>query len=186
LKKSNQKTFANWATGGGTNTVQVSRSFFASFFSKKEALTYIILSGLSLLLTSCAGARPTYGTATNLTCVPYARQVSGINLAGDAGQWWDEADGRYPRSHHPQPGAVLVFAPHGSMTAGHLAVVTAVIDLRKIDVTQSNWLPYRIEHDQPVIDVSPANDWTAVRVWYEPVQAMGKTVYPTYGFVLPQ
>jgi hypothetical protein len=70
------------------------------------------------------------------------------------------------------------------MTSGHLAVVTAVIDSRRIDVTQSNWLPYRIEQNQPVIDVSAANDWTLVRVWYEPANAMGKTVYPAYGFVL--
>lgn len=139
-----------------------------------------------LLLAGCAGPRINYGSPTNLTCVPYAREVSGIQLAGDAWEWWGEAAGRYPRSHTPQQGAVLVFAPHGSMASGHLAVVTSVVDSRQIDVTQSNWLPYRIEHDQPVIDVSAANDWSAVRVWYEPVQAIGATVYPTYGFILPQ
>jgi len=72
------------------------------------------------------------------------------------------------------------------MVDGHLAVVTALVDARQIDVTQSNWLPYRIEHDQPVIDVSAANDWSAVRVWYEPIEAIGHTVYPTYGFILPR
>ncbi|HQT63942.1 MAG: CHAP domain-containing protein [Acidocella sp. 20-57-95] len=136
-------------------------------------------------LTACGGPHPNVGTATNLTCVPYARQVSGIGLAGDAWQWWDEAAGLYPRAHAPQVGAVLVFAPYGSMTSGHLAVVTAVQDSRSIEVTQSNWVPYRIESNQPVIDVSAANDWSAVRVWYEPVNAMGATVYPTYGFILP-
>jgi surface antigen len=139
-----------------------------------------------LALAGCAGPRDNYGTPTHLTCVPYARQVSGIALSGDAWEWWDEAAGRYPRTHLPKPGAVLVFAPHGSMASGHLAVVTSIVDPRRIDVTQSNWLPYRIEHDQPVIDVSAANDWTAVRVWYEPAQAMGATVYPTYGFILPR
>jgi surface antigen len=145
---------------------------------------------LLLSLTACGGPHlnpvTNYGAPTNLTCVPYARQVSGIQLSGDAYQWWDEAAGRYPRSHSPQRGAVLVFAPHGSMNVGHLAVVTAIRNARTIDVTQSNWLPYRIEHDQPVIDVSAANDWTQVRVWYEPVQAMGKTIYPAYGFILPR
>jgi hypothetical protein len=72
------------------------------------------------------------------------------------------------------------------MTAGHLAVVTALTSKREIKVTQSNWLPHRIETDQPVIDVSENNDWTEVRVWYEPVHAMGATIYPTYGFILPQ
>ncbi len=147
----------------------------------------IILVGLlALTLSACAGPRAKYGTPTNLTCVPYARAVSGIDLSGDAWQWWDEAAGLYPRAHEPEVGAVLVFAPYGSMTSGHLAVVTSLIDSRQIDVTQSNWLPYRIEHDQPVIDVSAANDWSQVRVWYEPVQAIGRTTYPTYGFILPR
>jgi len=145
--------------------------------------------GFLLLLASCGGPRPNfgnYGAPTNLTCVPYARQVSGIELSGDAWEWWGEAEGVYQRSHSPQIGAVLVLAPHGSMTDGHLAVVTALRDARTIEVTQSNWLPRRIEHDQPVIDVSAANNWTAVRVWYEPAQEMGSTVYPAYGFILPR
>ncbi len=144
---------------------------------------------LPLVLAACAGpgmeSPADFGAPTHLTCVPYARAVSGIELSGDAWQWWDEAAGRYPRAHSPAVGAVLVFAPHGSMRAGHLAVVTALDGPRRILVTQSNWLPYRIEHDQPVIDVSPYNDWTAVRVWYEPVHELGITVYPTYGFILP-
>ncbi|MDR3520459.1 MAG: CHAP domain-containing protein [Acidocella sp.] len=145
---------------------------------------YLALSWL-VMLAACGGPHPNVGTATNLTCVPYAREVSGIQLMGDAGQWWNEAAGRYNRSQTPAPGAVLVFKPYGSMTSGHLAVVTSVLDSRRIAVTQSNWVPYRIENNQPVIDVSPANDWTEVRVWYEPVNEMGATVYPTDGFILP-
>jgi hypothetical protein len=161
---------------------QMNKSFFAApgaapFFAKKAVLLF-------LLLASCAG--PRFGTSTSLSCVPYAREVSGIQLSGDAWQWWGEADGRYPRAHVPSLGAVMVFAPHGSMTQGHLAVVTALVDGRTIRVTQANWLPGRIEGNQPVIDVSPSNDWSAVRVWYEPVQAMGATVYPVYGFILPR
>jgi len=144
---------------------------------------------LCLLLAACAGPRlesaSHFGTATDLSCVPYARNVSGIRLDGDAWQWWSEAAGLYPRSQTPAPGAVLVFRRHGSMSSGHLAVVTQVQGSRSILVTQSNWLPYRIEHDQPVIDVSENNDWTAVRVWYDPAHAMGRTEYPTDGFILP-
>ncbi len=140
-----------------------------------------------LALTACGGrglppARD-FGAPTSLSCVPYARQVSGIQLAGDAWQWWGEADGIYPRGHQPRPGAVLVFAPHGSMVQGHLAVVSAVEDSRDILVTQANWLPYRIEKNQPVTDVSARNDWTDVRVWYEPAGAMGVTIYRAYGFI---
>ena len=144
---------------------------------------------LCLALASCAGPRlespRNFGTPTHLTCVPYAREVSGIDLSGDAYQWWDEADGVYPRTQTPHAGAVLVFAPHGDMNVGHLAVVTSVESTRRILVTQSNWLPRRIEHDQPVVDVSAGNDWTQVRVWYEPAHALGRTVYPAYGFILP-
>ena len=147
------------------------------------------LAGL-LLLAACGGphfASPAnFGTPTHLTCVPYAREISGIQLDGDAYEWWDEAGGRYPRAQSPEAGAVLVFAPHGAMDVGHLAVVSAIQSPREILVTQSNWLPHRIEHDQPVVDVSAANDWTAVRVWYEPAHAMGRSVYPTYGFILPR
>ena len=145
---------------------------------------------LCLALAACAGPRLEsprhFGTATHLTCVPYARDVSGIALSGDAYQWWDEAAGVYPRGHRPEAGAVLVFAPHGRMSVGHLAVVTAVEGPREILVTQSNWLPHRIEHGQPVLDVSAGNDWTQLRVWYEPAHALGRTVYPAYGFILPR
>jgi surface antigen len=147
---------------------------------------HFAIFGLFALLSACASPYARYGKATPLTCVPYARETSGIDLSGDAYQWWDEAAGRYPRAQIPSPGAVLVFKPHGSMSAGHLAVVTALASARQIEVTQSNWLPHRIEHDQPVVDVSAGNDWTEVRVWYEPAHAMGRTVYPTYGFILPQ
>ena len=161
------------------------------FTSASESSSALRLSlfpafGLLAMLSACASPYAHYGTATPLTCVPYARATSGIALSGDAYTWWDEAAGRYPRSQTPAPGAVLVFKPHGSMTSGHLAVVTALASPREIEVTQSNWLPHRIENNQPVIDVSTGNDWTEVRVWYEPVHAMGRTIYPTYGFILPQ
>jgi hypothetical protein len=38
LKKSNQKTFAPAGAGTGRASARKSKSFFASFFSKKEAL----------------------------------------------------------------------------------------------------------------------------------------------------
>ncbi len=145
---------------------------------------------LVLALAACAGGprleSPShFGRATDLSCVPYARDVSGIQLSGDAYEWWDEADGAYPRSHRPSLGAVLVLKPHGAMDVGHLAVVTALKSRREVLVTQANWLPRRIEHNQPVVDVSPENDWSVVRVWYEPAHALGRTRYPAYGFILP-
>jgi len=34
-----------------------------------------------------------------------------------------------------------------------------------------------------VVDVSAGGDWSAVKVWYNPIHDLGTTVYPTYGFI---
>ena len=44
----------------------------------------------------------------------------------------------------------------------------------------------RITRDEPVVDVSAANDWSSVRVWWAPVHALGSSVYSTFGFIAPQ
>jgi surface antigen len=140
-----------------------------------------------LALASCGGGRyAAIGSPTDLTCVPYAEEVTGITLAGDAYTWWREAAGRYPRIHRPVVGAVLVFRPTDAMPLGHVSVVTAILSRREILVEHANWVPYRITADQPVIDVSAANDWSRVRVWYPPIDALGTSVFPVYGFVLPE
>ncbi|WP_419757204.1 CHAP domain-containing protein [Acidisoma sp.] len=136
------------------------------------------------LLTGCGGGYASYGPATAMTCVPYARSITRLPLDGDAWAWWDEARGRYVESDVPTPGAVLVFRRTGRLPSGHLAVVSAVLSDRRVLVTQANWLPYRITSNQPVLDVSPQNDWTVVRVWWPPVHGWGATVYPTNGFIL--
>ncbi|GAB0116530.1 CHAP domain-containing protein [Acidisoma sp. 7E03] len=138
-----------------------------------------------LALAGCGGGYAEYGQHTSMTCVPYARQVSGLPLSGDAWQWWGAAAGRYAESNQPVPGAILVFRRTNRLSSGHLAVVTSVVAPRKVLVTQANWLPYRITSAQPVLDVSPGNDWSAVRVWWPPSGSWGVTVYPTYGFILP-
>lgn len=119
---------------------------------------------------------------SRLQCVPYAREVSHIELSGDAFLWWAEAAGRYERSHMPVIGAVLNFRSTGRMPLGHVAVVTAVLDSRTILVTQANWVPGTITNDVTVQDVSAANNWSAVRVEYGNGSVMGST-YPTYGFI---
>lgn len=149
--------------------------------------------GLTALLGACASrrvapgyARPASGYAN---CVPYARAVSGIALMGDAREWWDSAAGRYARDHRPAPGSVLVFPPHGVMRLGHLSVVVRVDEARRIRVAHANWASGAakglIAVDQPVVDISPANDWSLVRVWYPPIGALGATVWPTRGFIHP-
>lgn len=136
------------------------------------------------LLAACAGQSGL--EATSVECAPYARQVSGIQLYGSAGSWWDQAAGRYGRSSSPEPGAVLVFRPSARLPYGHVSVVAQVRSPRSILVTQANWVHHRIARAEPVIDVSAANDWSAVRVWWAPAGQIGVTTYPTYGFVLPR
>ena len=123
-----------------------------------------------------------------LQCVPYARQVSGIQLYGDAHSWWDQAEGKYRRGNSPKVGAVLAFQPHRNMQLGHVAAVSKVIDSRTVLLRHANWSPIngrrgQIENDVKAIDISPRNDWSEVRVWYHPIQALGTTPWPTHGFI---
>lgn len=123
-------------------------------------------------------------------CAPFARLVSGIQIFGNAGTWWHQADGRYERGAAPEAGAVLVFKATGRMRYGHVATVTRIIDSRTIKVTHANWSPIngsrgQVEEDVEVIDVSEANDWSEVRVWYAPLGGIGTGAHPTYGFVYP-
>lgn len=139
----------------------------------------------ALLLSACGGGSRVAGTSSALECVPFARQASGIQLHGEAYAWWDTAAGRYRRGARPVPGGVLVFRRSARLPHGHVSVVSRVVSSREITVTQANWVRRRITREDPVIDVSVRNDWSAVRVWWAPSGAMGQTVYPSYGFVLP-
>jgi surface antigen len=120
-----------------------------------------------------------------LQCVPYAREVSHIDLSGDAFLWWAEAAGRYARGNTPVQGAVLNFRPIRRMPLGHVAVVTAVIDSRTIMVTQANWIPGTITNDVTVEDVSDNNDWSEVQVELGDGEKVGAS-YPIYGFIYNQ
>ncbi|HTI01721.1 MAG TPA: CHAP domain-containing protein [Acidisoma sp.] len=122
-----------------------------------------------------------------LECVPYARKVSGIALSGNADTWWNEAPGRYERGHAPAAGAVLNFRANGRMRLGHVAVVQEVVNPREVLITQANWggpgfVRGGVSSDISVVDVSPRNDWTAVRVALGHSSTYG-SVYPTYGFI---
>lgn len=122
--------------------------------------------------------------ASYLWCVPYARDISHIDLKGDAFLWWAEAAGRYARGNRPQDGAVLNFRSSPRIPLGHVAVVERVVSSREVLVDQANWIPDRVSHDVPVIDVSANNDWSRVQV------ALGNgrfgMTYPTYGFIYNQ
>ncbi len=125
------------------------------------------------------------GASTSLECAPYARQVTGIALYGHAADWWDQAAGQYPRGRAPVEGGVLVFRRAGRLPYGHVSVVARQVSSREIRVEQANWVHRRVGRDEPVVDVSPRNDWSQVRVWWAPSGGLGTTVYATYGFIGP-
>ena len=123
-----------------------------------------------------------------LQCVPYARQVTGIQIYGDAWTWWAQAEGRYARGFWPKVGAVMALRPHGNSHLGHVAAVSRIIDERTILIRHANWSPIngrrgQIEDNVKVIDVSSATDWSEVRVGYAPIQALGGSVWPVQGFI---
>ncbi|HEY4252002.1 MAG TPA: CHAP domain-containing protein [Roseomonas sp.] len=157
-----------------------------------------ITLALPLVAAACGSTRgggprmaPGYESGS-VSCVPYARQRSGIPLRGDAWEWWGEAAGLYARDRVPSPGAVLVLARTSRLRSGHLSVVTRVVSGREIRVDHSNWAPWgswsrgMIARDQPVMDVSDAGDWSAVRVWYPRTDTYGNTAYAAYGFIHPR
>lgn len=123
------------------------------------------------------------GGTVPVECVPFARALSGVRLNGAAADWWWAADGRYSRSYTPAVGSVLVLQRTGRLPSGHVAVVSQVVSRRQVLVTQANWVHHRVTEDQPVIDVSPAGDWSLVRVWWPPSGQMGVTDYPAHGFI---
>jgi surface antigen len=125
------------------------------------------------------------GAGGGISCVPFARAASGIELKGNATNWWDAAAGVYERGSRPEPGSVLNFRSTGRMRLGHVAVVTEVVDSRQVEIDHANWSGAgkgNVSRGVSVIDVSENNDWSAVRVELGQSGDFG-SVYPTYGFI---
>jgi hypothetical protein len=173
----------------------------------------VALALLSLALGACATAPPqaAYGPPTppprtaapgfpfdpnnqprvadanaRLQCVPFARNASGVQIFGNANTWWAQASGRYPQSRSPAVGAVFVMRGYRDASRGHVAVVTRIESERLIRVDHANWLNGgEITVNVPVIDVSPNNDWSQVRVWHVTGGHWGGRIYEAEGFIHP-
>ena len=154
---------------------------------------FCLLAVLALSACSSTGGRfhtpqaSGYYAAEPIQCVPYARDVSGIPIYGDAHTWWAQAG---KKGNAPQPGAVLVLAKTGKLRYGHLAVVKDVLSPRRITVTHSNWgsdfNTRRVIYERMLVeDLSPANNWTSVRFWNKDINAFGLP-YAAYGFIYRQ
>lgn len=148
-----------------------------------------------VLLAACSTSRDQFETPyakarpidKPIQCVPYARQVSGIEIYGDAHTWWNQATPRYKRGMKPSPGAVLVLGRSKRLRHGHVAVVKRVISPREIEVTHSNWGSDRATRSMiydvmRVEDISPANDWSSVRFWNLHAGSYGFP-YSSLGFI---
>ncbi len=132
-----------------------------------------------------------YSIPKQIQCVPHARDVSGIQIRGNAHTWWDQAPKEgYKRGKKPRVGSVFVLSKTTRLRQGHVSVVKRIIDNRTIEVEHVNWgasladrcIVYRY---MPVQDVSKKNDWSLVRFWNYPSNSYG-SLYQGSGFVYPK
>jgi hypothetical protein len=132
-----------------------------------------------------AAARSDWG---GISCVPYARSVTGMEVSGNGRDWWHNAAGRYARGQRPERGSVLAFPGSGGMRSGHVAVVARVHHARLIEIDHANWGGPGIRRGTvmrgvKVVDVSEDNSWTRVRVQVGWDSSNFGREYPTYGFI---
>ncbi|WP_170330720.1 CHAP domain-containing protein [Ruegeria arenilitoris] len=117
-------------------------------------------------------------------CVPYARNLSGIEIRGNAKDWWGKARNTFERGSEPVVGAVMSFRATRGMPLGHVAVVSDVITDREVIVNHANWHRNKVSLKMGVKDVSKNNDWTLVRVESHPGRY--GSFYPVNGFIYPK
>jgi surface antigen len=145
------------------------------------SLASAFLFALGITAPSAAVAKSRY-----LQCVPYARQISGIQIRGNAKTWWGQAAGRYERGQSPRVGAVMALPGYGKMRLGHVATVSSIVSDREIRLSHANWSRRGgIERNVRAIDVSDKGDWSRVRIWYASNGDLGTTSYPVSGFIYP-
>lgn len=124
--------------------------------------------------------------AQPLQCVPYARARSGISIYGDAGTWWAKSAGLYVRGSAPSLGSVMVLTGYAGPGRAHVAVVARMVTRREITIDHANWLDDgAIYRNDPVVDVSPDNDWSEVRIYNLRTSSWGTRTYLVQGFIGP-
>ncbi|WP_209016288.1 CHAP domain-containing protein [Roseibium sp. RKSG952] len=117
-------------------------------------------------------------------CVPYARNLSGIEIRGNAKDWWGKAHNIFQRGNEPVVGAVMSFRATRGMPLGHVAVVSSIVTDREVIVNHANWHRNKVSLKMGVKDISKNNDWTLVRVESQPGQY--GSLYPVNGFIYPK
>ena len=66
---------------------------------------------------------------------------------------------------------------------GHVAVVSEIVSEREIKVDHANWKRNQVSLKMSVIDISPNNDWSQVKLESSP-GSYGR-MYPIKGFIYP-
>lgn len=136
------------------------------------------------ILTTALPAQASASKSRFWQCAPYAREISGVNIHGNAWTWWDQAAGKYERGDAPKVGAVMSFKKTSRNPFGHVAMVSNVVSDREVLLTHANWsFAGGIERNVRAVDVSPQGDWSQVKVWFAPNGGLGTSVYPINGFI---
>jgi surface antigen len=127
--------------------------------------------------------------ALAVDCVQYVKSSSNFELSGNAWSWWSHAAGHYERGNEPRVGAVLVFERTHRMPAGHVALVSGIIDDETVLIDHANWSATgggdgRVRRSVLAVDCSPHHDWSSVCVWNTEFQSFGHP-YAIAGFIYP-
>ena len=146
----------------------------------RERVFFVLISCISLAMAPQALA---------IDCVQYVKSSSNFELAGNAWSWWQHAAGVYDRGNEPRGGSVLVFDRTRRMPAGHLALVSRVVDDYTVLIDHANWSATgggdgRVRRGVRAIDCSPYRDWSSVCVWNREFRSFGRP-YSTAGFIYP-
>ena len=117
-------------------------------------------------------------------CVPFARNLSGIQIRGNANTWWGQAKDIYQRGKEPRVGSVMAFSKSSRLSMGHVAVVSEIVSDRHVLINHANWKRNKVTLKMGVIDVSDAGDWSKVKVESSP--GSYGSPYPVSGFIHPK
>jgi surface antigen len=167
-------------------------------------LKIVVLLSFALSLGACSTSSHNPTAATNgsrvantgdlpapIQCVPFVRELSGVNLYGNAYTWWDSAlAAGYQRGQVPMENAVLVLKKSNRLANGHVAMVRRVVDPGHVELTHANWgsdeYTRRLVHNSmPARDVSAKHDWTSVEFFNEQAGVWGQP-YEAWGFIYPK
>jgi len=182
LQNNARKTNTIWPRLSGTARTAVALGLFSLVSACAQSPTYADLNPERQSMALREVAQKQAG-GQRVWCVPYARNLSGIEIRGNAKNWWGKAHNTYERSTEPVVGAVMSFRATSGIPLGHVAVVSDIVTDREIVVNHANWHRNKVSLKMGVKDVSKHNDWTLVRVESQPGRY--GNFYPVSGFIYP-